>query len=160
FYKILIDEAERQGAEVRYEVEITAVDFTDGKPTVTARTMDGTLETHRPRFVLDASGFGRTLPRLLDLETPSDFPVRAALFTQVYDHIPSGTFDRQKILVVIHPQHRDVWFWVIPFSNGRVSMGVVASAEFHDRYKGTPEQRLWTIVNEVESLRELLRHAK
>ncbi|MEQ1440503.1 NAD(P)/FAD-dependent oxidoreductase [Fontimonas sp. SYSU GA230001] len=160
FDKILIDEAERQGAQVRYEVEITAVDFTDGKPTVTARTKDGTIETHRPRFVLDASGFGRTLPRLLDLETPSNFPVRSALFTQVYDHIPSGAFDRQKILVVIHPERRDVWFWVIPFSNGRVSMGVVASAEFHDRYQGTPEQRLWTIVNEVDSLRELLKHAK
>lgn len=160
FDKILIDEAERQGAEVRYEVEITAVDFADGRPTVTARTQDGTIETHRPRFVLDASGFGRTLPRLLDLETPSSLPVRSALFTQVYDRIPSGAFDRQKILVIIHPRHREVWFWVIPFSNGRLSMGVVAGAEFHDRYQGTPEQRLWKIVNEVDSLRELLKNAR
>lgn len=160
FDKILIDEAERQGAEVRYEVEITAVDFTDGQPVVTARNKDGSTEIHRPRFVLDASGFGRTLPRLLDLEVPSNFPARAALFTQVYDGIPSGAFDRQKILVVIHPQHRDVWFWVIPFSNGRVSMGVVANTEFHARYQGTPEERLWTIVNEVDSLRELLKNAR
>ena len=160
FDKILIDEAERQGADVRYEVEITAVDVSGPTPVVTARTLDGRTETHRPRFLLDASGFGRTLPRLLDLEQPSNFPVRGALFTQVYDNIPSGAFDRQKILVVIHPQRRDVWFWVIPFSNGRVSMGCVADAEFHGQYQGTPEERLWKIVNEVDTLRDLLQHAK
>ncbi|MFP5306749.1 MAG: NAD(P)/FAD-dependent oxidoreductase [Gammaproteobacteria bacterium] len=160
FDKILIDEAERQGAEVRYEVEITAVDFTGGRPTVTARTKDGAIETHKPRFVLDASGFGRTLPRLLDLEVPSSFPTRSALFTQVYDHIPSGAFDRQKILVTIHPKHRDVWYWLIPFSNGRVSMGVVARDEFLQQYKGSNEERLWAIHNEVPTPRELLKNAK
>src|SRR3546814_12839001 len=53
FDKILIDEAERQGAEVRYEVEITGVDFTNGQPTVTARDKHGNIETHRPKFVLE-----------------------------------------------------------------------------------------------------------
>ena len=59
--------------------------------------------THRPRFVLDASGFGRTLPRLLDLDRPSDFPERAALFVHVKDNIVSGEFDRQKIRIGVHP---------------------------------------------------------
>jgi len=48
--------------------------------------------------VLDASGFGRTLARLLDLEKPSSFPVRAARFCHVKDSIVAGAFDRQKIL--------------------------------------------------------------
>jgi flavin-dependent dehydrogenase len=160
FDQILINEAARQGAEVRFEVEITDVDFTDGKPTVTARTKDGSIEIHKPRFVLDASGYGRVLPRLLDLELPSNFPVRAALFTQVYDNIPSGAFDRQKILVVIHPEHRDVWFWIIPFSNGRVSTGVVATEEFMAKYSGTFEERLWTIYNEIDYLKDLMKNAK
>lgn len=160
FDKILIDEAERQGAEVRYEVEIVAADFTDGKPRVTARNKDGSTEVFHPQFVLDASGFGRTLPRLLDLEKPSAFPARAALFTQVYDHIPSGAFDRQKILVTIHPTRFDVWYWVIPFSNGRVSMGVVAPDDFLQKYPGTPEERLWKLVGEVPDLQDLLKHAR
>ena len=61
------------------------------------------VENPRPRFVLDASGFGRTLPRLLDLDRPSDFPARAALFAHVQDNIAAGAFDRQKIRVGIHP---------------------------------------------------------
>ncbi|HUP90703.1 MAG TPA: NAD(P)/FAD-dependent oxidoreductase [Solimonas sp.] len=160
FDKILIDEAQRQGAEVRYETEITAVDFTGGKPTVTARAKDGSTETLHPKFVLDASGFGRTLPRLLDLETPSKFPPRAALYTQVYDHIESGVFDRQKILVVIHPRRPDVWYWVIPFSNGRVSMGCVAPDEFLQQFKGTTEERLRQAVHQDAELKELLKNAK
>ena len=99
-------------------------------------------------------------PALRALETPSSLPVRSALFTQVYDHIPSGAFDRQKILVTIHPQRRDVWFWLIPFSNGRVSMGVVGSDDFMGQYKGTNEERLWAIHNEVPTLRELLKNAR
>src|SRR3546814_20439831 len=72
FDKILIDEAERQGAEVRYEVELTGVDFTNGQPTVTARAKHGQLETQRPKFLPDAPGFGHTLPRLLAPDRPPD----------------------------------------------------------------------------------------
>ena len=46
---------------------------------------------HEPRFVLDASGFGRTLPKLLGLEQPSAFPPRAAIFTHVRDNTVAGS---------------------------------------------------------------------
>src|ERR1043166_6745334 len=93
FDQILINEAIRMGAEVRYEVEIVAADFTDGKPRITAKDKTGQVEEHRPKFVLDASGFGRTLPRLLKLEYPSNQPMRVAYYCQIRDHIPSGAFD-------------------------------------------------------------------
>jgi flavin-dependent dehydrogenase len=161
FDKVLIDEAERLGAEVRYEVEITGADVAGGRPKVTSRARDGTVEVHHPTFVLDASGFGRTLPRLLDLEEPSSFPLRSALFTQVYDHIPSGEFDRQKIRATIHPRHKDVWYWLIPFSNGKVSVGCVAEDAFLSPREGqTAEQRLWELVAEDPALNHLLRNRK
>ena len=102
FDQVLADEAARRGATIRYEVEITAIDVSGERPVVTARAGDE-ISTHRPRFVLDASGFGRTLPRLLDLDRPSDFPERAALFVHVKDNIVSGEFDRQKIRIGVHP---------------------------------------------------------
>jgi hypothetical protein len=60
---------------------------------------------HQGNFMLDASGYGRVLPRLLDLEAPSNFPVRQAVFTHVEDRIDSPTFDRTKILVTTHPDN-------------------------------------------------------
>jgi len=160
FDHILATEAARLGATMRFGVEITAVDMSGETPSVTSRTLDGgAIEVHRPRFVLDASGFGRTLPRLLDLEKPSDFPVRAARFCHVKDGIVAGAFDRQKIRVGINPTHRDVWSWLIPFSDGTSSLGIVASREHFARYTGTDEEKYWAMVTDEPQLRALLKDA-
>ncbi len=159
FDHVLASAAERAGAELRYRHQVIAVDVGGAQPSVEVVTADG--ETYRvsARFLLDASGFGRILPRLLQLESPSDFPVRGALFTHVEDHIADRGFDRNKILVSVHPEHVDVWFWTIPFSNGRCSLGVVARSEFLDRYPGDDSARLRAIVAETPTLANLLRDA-
>ena len=160
FDKVLADAAARQGADVRFRHEVTAVDFTGERPRVSARDADGNAMEIDCRFVLDASGFGRVLPRLLALETPSDFPVRGAIFTQVEDRIPLDSgFDRQKIRVAIHPKRPDVWFWMIPFANGRVSTGVCASQEFLAQYPGTETERVRAIMAEDPGISGLLRNA-
>ena len=155
FDQVLADEAARRGVDIQYEVEITAIDVSGATPVVTSRRGEQ-VSTHRPRFVLDASGFGRTLPRLLNLDRPSDFPERAALFVHVKDNIVSGEFDRQKIRVGVHPTKTDVWSWLIPFSNGHSSLGVVASREHHAKFQGSNEERLWQLIAEEPKLRALL----
>lgn len=160
FDKILADEAARFGADIRYRHEITAVDLSGERPAVTYRTPDGDVREASARFLLDASGFGRTLPRLLDLEYPSDFPVRQACFTHVRDHIDDAGFDRNKILVSIHPTQRDVWYWTIPFANGTCSLGVVARQEFFTHYPENLEERLMAIVREEPQLAALLARAE
>jgi flavin-dependent dehydrogenase len=160
FDKVLADAAARKGAEIRFRHEVTAVDLEGARPRVSVRDADGNAYDVDARFVLDASGFGRTLPRLLKLETPSSFPVRGAIFTHVADHIPQdGAFDRNKIRVTVHPQRPDVWFWTIPFSNGRCSIGVVAEQVFLARYPGTETERLRAILAEEAGLSKLLENA-
>ena len=156
FDKVLADEAARQGVEIRYEVRVTALDMAGPNPRVRITDATGRDSEVEARFVLDASGFGRTLPRLLDLETPSAFPVRNALFTHVEDRIPPGAFDRNKIQIVVHPQHRDVWFWLIPFGNGRCSLGCVAAREFFATYPAALDERLRRLVSEEPFLTRLL----
>ena len=156
FDKLLADEAEKQGVEIRYEVEIVATAEAGARRTLTARAANGEVRTIEADFVLDASGFGRTLPRLLNLEEPSNFPARQAIFTHVADRIPDGAFDRNKIRVTVHPEHLDVWYWLIPFSGGRCSLGVVAEKSFLERYPGLPEQRLRTLIAEDSGLASLL----
>ena len=160
FDATLAAEAQRMGAEVRFEVEITAVDFSGDAPKVTSRAADGTEEQHQPRFVLDASGFGRTLPKLLDLHRPSAFPPRAAIFTHVRDRIVSGTFDRQKIRVGIHPKNHEIWSWLIPFSNGHASVGIVSSIEHHQARSGSLEEQFWQALREEPRLHALLANAE
>lgn len=159
FDQLLADQAELQGVEIRYEEEITAVDFGQSRPVLQARRSDGSDYRIEADFVLDASGYGRVLPRLLDLEAPSNFPVRQAVFTHIEDNIDDPGFDREKILITTHPYLRDVWYWTIPFSNGRCSLGVVASAE---RFKDRPQDLdacLKELVNEAPNLKRILANA-
>jgi len=159
FDDVLIREAQKQGAEVRFRHQVTAVDVEGEQPRVTVRDADGNVYGVQARFLLDASGFGRVLPRLLDLESPSNFPVRSAIFTHVEDRIPPGTFDRNKIRIGVHPEHVDVWYWTIPFSDGRCSQGVVAEKRFLDQYGGTETERLQALVGEEPGLAKLLANA-
>lgn len=161
FDKLLADQVEAAGADVRYRHEIVDVDFAGDQPRVTARRLDdGEVFTLRCSFVLDASGFARVLPRLLDLDRPSDFPVRQAIFTHVEDRIDSPDFDRDKILITVHPAHYHVWFWLIPFSDGRSSLGVVASQAFLDEVPGEPEEKLKRLVGDCPDLSRHLADAE
>jgi len=160
FDHILINEAQRQGAEVRYQEEITAVDVSGAEALVTSRDARGRESIHRARFVFDASGFGRILPRLLDLDRPADFPVRASLFMHVEDHIVDADFDRNKIRVAVHPEHEDIWYWLIPFSGGRASIGVVAEDKVLQAYAGDVTQRFNALIAEEPGMRRMLRNAK
>ncbi len=146
--------------EIRYEQEIVAADFAGECPRLTVRRLaDGHEYQLECAFVLDASGYGRVLPRLLDLELPSSFPVRQALFTHIEDRIDSRGFDREKILITTHPSLRDVWFWTIPFSDGRCSLGVVAAAERFAARDADLDACLRGFVAETPSLARVLDNA-
>lgn len=160
FDKVLADAAAKAGAEIRYRHTVTGVDVSGDKPQVTVHSPEGEEYVVQARILLDASGFARILPRLLDLERPSDFPVRGALFTHIQDGIAAEDMDRNKILISVHPTQHDVWFWSIPFSNGRCSQGVVATPEYLARYPGTEVQRLRAIIAEAPSLSHVLRNAQ
>lgn len=160
FDHLLALQAEAQGAQVRYRHEVLAVDVTGERPQITARDPHGQVYRIETGFLLDASGFGRVLPRLLDLETPSDFPARGAIFTHIADGIDSAGFDRNKILVTVHPEHGDIWYWLIPFADGRCSIGVVGRTEFLEGYPGSDSERLQTLVGEAPTLGGLLRQAR
>jgi len=129
FDKCLADGAMQQGAEIRYKHSVLA--FTDCEDGALLDVMDENQQGYqiKGRFVLDASGFGRVLPRLLDLESASNFPVRWAFFSHFKDNISDTQFDREKILINVHPEHKDIWYWLIPFSDGTASIGVVGKPE-------------------------------
>jgi len=141
FDQILIDCAAQQGAEVRFGHEVLAMQTArepGQRPVLEVRDETGRTYSVSAHFVLDASGFGRVLPRLLNLEAPTRMPLRSALFTHALDRLPAGSTDRNKICVAVHPEHTNVWYWMIPLADGRSSVGVVAESAFLD---GPAEQR-------------------
>lgn len=124
FDDVLIQGAADQGATVRFACQVDDFASDEEGATLTLR-QDDQAQTLRARFVLDASGYGRVLPRLLDLGLPSRRPPGRAVFKHVHLDRWSADFDRSKVLLEVHPEHPQAWIWVIPFADGGVSVGVV-----------------------------------
>ena len=159
FDKVLADEAQRQGVELRYQHELLDLNL-DKKPLLTVLDEQQQRYQIEADFVLDASGFARVLPRLLSLEEPSTLPPRKALFTHVTDNISTDAyFDRDKILISIHPDNHEVWYWLIPFSNGTCSVGVVAKEDFLENYPEDNKLALQQLINEEAGLNDILKNA-
>ncbi len=158
FDQILANEAIRMGVDIKWQMEVIDTNLSIDKPELTVRTNTGEIIIFQGDFVLDASGFGRILPKLLNLELPSSFPVRQALFCHIEDRIDDLNFDRNKIRVTVHPDHKDVWYWLIPFSNGRSSVGVVAETNFFDS-TSLNKQSLIEFISQDIGLSNLLKNA-
>ncbi|MFO2463177.1 tryptophan 7-halogenase [Pseudomonas sp. 15FMM2] len=159
FDKLLADQAALQGVEIRYGQTLIGVDFAAGHRYLHVRQENGREYHIKTSFVLDASGYGRVLPRLLNLEAPSNFPLRQAVFTHIEDRIEHPGFDRTKILITTHPTQRDIWFWTIPFSDGRCSVGVVAAKTHFEGRDADLDACLRSFIDETPSLSTVLKDA-
>ena len=151
--------AQDKGVDIRFGQEIVSATPGADRVTVVAHDKEGEAHHYQARFLLDASGFGRVLPRLLDLNVASDLVFRQSLFTHIEDNIEDADYDRNKILITVHAEHPDIWYWLIPFSNGRSSLGIVAPAEYFEGMKSDPETLLKALLAEDLRLQRILQYA-
>lgn len=161
FDALLADEIVKRGACVWYGTQVTAVHFDEDGATLSYSKDTGESGEVKARFCLDASGFGRVLPRLLKLDKASDFPVRKSFFVHVEDNITDSSFNRNRILITIHPEYRDIWYWLIPFPNGTASVGVVAESKYFEAHDIKDKAALLKhYLDDDPYLRKILAQAK
>src|SRR5690606_25676517 len=131
FDKAMTDELQRKGVDIAFETEVTQVKFYDDHSITTIKNKSGELAQIRAQFVIDCSGYGRVLPKQLSLETPSKLDPHSAIFTHIEDvRRPDGVEGTQISFDIIETE---VWLWVIPFSNGKTSVGIVGPTDYIDR---------------------------
>lgn len=137
----MVKEIIKKGVDVSFEHEVTAVEIADdGSSKTTIKTKEGDTYTIHAKFIIDSSGYGRVLPRLLDLDKPSALPDHSSIFTHVKDvNREEGT---EGTLITFDVLDKDTWFWVIPFSNGNTSLGFVSKTEYIDSFKGSNTERM------------------
>jgi flavin-dependent dehydrogenase len=125
FDQVLAEDARHRGAHVCFAEQVTSIDVGRGGTTLSTESVDdGIRKDYQSRFLLDASGAGRVLPRRLGLTRAADAPPRAAIFAHANDGIDAADFNRHKTWLSIHPTRDDIWYWLIPFAE-RASVGVV-----------------------------------
>jgi flavin-dependent dehydrogenase len=160
FDHVLAKGACAAGVEIRFGCRVTS--FAPGADGVSLSVVeeDGAEQSVQARFVLDASGAGRVLSRLLDLDRPGEFPTRTALFTHVCEGGRDDRLDREKILISVHPEIRDIWYWLIPFRDGLASIGAVGPIDVIDRQGASDGERLDRLVAASGFMAAFLKHAE
>jgi len=139
FDKILIDDAAQKGADVEYEVSV--IDYDETNNIVTTQNKEGEIQKYKAKKVLDASGYGRVLPRLLDLEAESSLALRRATFARVDNDIRPQD-EREGYIFIDVVGDNEAWIWNIPFSDGTTSVGIVSTEEYFNSC-GLSDEEFW-----------------
>lgn len=150
FDNTLAQEIISKGVDLEFDSEVVTIDFQNSNSTTTIKDKAGNLKTIQAKFIIDSSGFGRVLPRLLDLDTPSGLDPHSSIFSHVVDeNRPDGT---EGTLISFDILETEVWLWVIPFSNGKTSVGVVAPTEFIEKLSenGDTTQALQNAISQSD----------
>ena len=124
----MANELIRKGVDLQFETEVIDVQFMDEMSMTTVRNKEGVETTIKANFLIDCSGYGRVLPRMLNLDQPSRLSPHSAIFSHVSDvNRPAG---QEGSLISFDILETQVWLWVIPFSNGNTSVGIVGPTSF------------------------------
>ncbi len=158
FDKILADTVEKMGVPVSYETTVTAIEFNESDSVTTVEDLEGNKSQIEARFIVDGSGYGRVIPRLFNLDKPSNLVPRKTLFTHVVDTKRSMDDEPNRITIIVHK--KGIWVWVIPFSNGNTSVGFVGDPEFFKQQQGNNEEQLRALIATEPYLSDRLQDVK
>ncbi len=119
---------------------VRAVDFGADRHVVSYQGDDGAVAT-TARWVVDASGRNRTLPRQLDLKRANQHNCNAVWF-RVATEIDVGRWSQDptwqarlvegdRALSTNHLMGQGYWVWLIRLGSGATSVGIVADPAYH-----------------------------
>lgn len=152
FDKTLADTVEKMGVPIRYESMVTGIEFNGTDSVTTIEDTNGNKSEIEARFIVDGSGYGRVIPRLFNLEKPSNLTPKKSLFTHVVDVKRSVDDEPNRITIIVH--QKGIWIWVIPFSDGKTSVGFVGEPGFFEKLTGSNEEQLRALIATEPYFRE------
>jgi flavin-dependent dehydrogenase len=163
FDELLFRRAGACGADLREGWNATRVVFDAGRATaVEACGPDGAARVLPARFVVDASGRDAIIARAVGSTERIAHLDRTALFTQARGAW-RDTGEREGDIQIVVFGHGDGrgWFWLIPFADGRTSVGVVVSAAWIRAHLelGGPEALFGAAVEQAPTMGRMLEHA-
>jgi FADH2-dependent halogenase len=157
FDKLLLDHAAESGAEVREETAVEDITFPEDGVDVRITPKNGqTMQIHA-RYIIDASGRNSILGQRFKLKKNYDHLQKISIFAH-YDGMEraegrDGTLTRMVRAI-------DRWFWVIPLTAERTSVGVVLDHAVFKKAGLSPEEFLERALEEQPVLVEKMQHAQ
>ncbi len=160
FDRKLLENAREKGVEVWNEVAVHRVLLDGDRATgVELESADGNPLSLDAQVVVDATGLGSILARQLRLIRRDPKLVKGAIFA----HYENGQRDEgidEGATLIVHANGNDGWFWYIPLSDNRISVGVVGSPAVLLEGRGAPDAILDEEVERNVTMRERLAGAE
>ena len=125
FDKVLLDHAGESGAEVQEETSVERVEFSNEHVDLNARR-NGSSRNVRARYVIDASGRNSVLGNKFGIKKTYDHLQKLSIFAH-YDGVSRIEGIDGTLTGLIRGIDR--WFWIIPLTLERTSLGVVLDSE-------------------------------
>ncbi len=152
FDNVLANGAQELGVEIKFETGVVDVVLGDDYHAITIEDNEGVQSTIEAKYIIDSSGYGRVLPRLLDLSDDSKLPVRTTMFAHIKDEKREDYLDHlDYITYLVHDDH---YVWNIPFANGNTSVGIVGENERFDAKEGTNKEKYQQLIADEPYLQE------
>jgi flavin-dependent dehydrogenase len=151
FDQVLANEVQRMGVPVEFETGVTDIKFTESGSVTTVEDASGNKKQIEAKFIIDGSGYGRVIPRLFNLDKPSNLPPRKTVFTHLRDVNRTEYDEPNRITIVLH--RRNVWIWIIPFSNGVTSVGFVGDISFFEQFPGDTNAQMRALIDSEPELK-------
>ena len=156
FDKLLLDHSRENGAEVREETEVKQIDFNADGVKIDIETSGGARSTIATRYLVDCSGRQTVLGNLFDLKKTYDHLQKFSVFAH-YDNVDRlPGIDATLIRMV---RSLDRWFWMIPLTQTRTSIGVVMDTAKFRALKLAPEVALEKFIAEQPLMMERMKNA-
>jgi len=131
FDQMLLDRAREAGAEVREQVAVSDVTFSDAG--VSLQTSGGEI---RARYVIDASGRNAVVAQQLGLKQPIPGLRKFSCFAH-YENVQRDPGVEGGLTRLVRGERH--WFWLIPLDAVRTSVGVVMDVDDFRAARQTPE---------------------
>jgi flavin-dependent dehydrogenase len=157
FDKLLLDHSRENGAEVREETEVKKIAFKPDRVTIDIETSTGASETLEAKYLLDCSGRQTVLGNFYNLKRTYDHLQKFSVFAHYENVDRAEGIDGTLIRMV---RGLDRWFWMIPLTQTRMSIGVVMDSATFRAMKLSSEAVLETCIAEQPMVFERMKRAE
>jgi flavin-dependent dehydrogenase len=156
FDKLLLDHSRENGAEVHEETEVKVVNFVADGVKIEIENSNSARSTIEARYLLDCSGRQTTLGSFFNLKKTYDHLQKFSVFAHYenIDRLPGR--DATLIRMV---RELDRWFWMIPLTDARTSVGVVMDTATFRATKLAPQAALEKFIADQPVMSERMKSA-
>jgi FADH2-dependent halogenase len=155
FDHLLLQHAAKCGAEVREGITVTRFDNSHPESVIIETINDaGISQTFQARFLIDASGRGNCTGNQQGLRVVHPKLKKLAVFGH-FKGVRLDDGESRGDTVIVRLDNK--WFWIIPLSSDKTSVGCVMDQAEYGRLKRTPEQIFNDLSQSSAVMRERMR---